>query len=92
MDVYADSRRARAEYLMAVQSVALAVQNLLLAAQAEGLGACWMCAPLFCGETVAAALDLPPGWQPQSLVTLGYPDSGGKPAQRRPLAESVLER
>ena len=30
---------------MGVQSVALACQNLLLAAHAQGLGACWMCAP-----------------------------------------------
>ena len=48
MDSYPDESRARAEYLMAVQSTAMATQNLLLAARAEGLGACWMCAPLFC--------------------------------------------
>ena len=59
MDHYPDARRAQAEYLMAVQSVAMAVQNLLLAAHAEGLGACWMCAPLFCGDAVRGALDLP---------------------------------
>src|ERR1700704_3659263 len=59
MAPYPDPRRAQAEYLMAVQSVAMAVQNLLLAAHAEGLGACWMCAPLFCGEAVRAALALP---------------------------------
>jgi F420 biosynthesis protein FbiB-like protein len=92
MDTYPDARRAQAEYLMAVQSVALALQNLLLAAQAEGLGACWMCAPLFCPEAVAAALDLPVDWQPQALVTLGYPGSAGKPSQRRPLVESVVQR
>ena len=32
---------------MAVQSTAMAGQNLLLAAHALGLGACWMCAPCF---------------------------------------------
>ena len=48
MDRYADARRAEAERLMAVQSTAMAAQNLLLLAHAEGLGACWMCAPLFC--------------------------------------------
>jgi F420 biosynthesis protein FbiB-like protein len=92
MDVYPDARRAQAEYLMTVQSVALAVQNLLLAAQAEGLAACWMCAPLFCPEAVSTAMDLPADWQPQALVTLGYPGSAGKPPRRRPLAESVVER
>ncbi len=89
MDRYPDERRRRAEYLMAVQSTAMATQNLLLAAHAEGLGACWMCAPLFCPDTVAAAIGLPPGWEPQALVTLGRPASAGKPARRKPVAEML---
>ena len=94
MDHYPDPRRAQAEYLMAVQSVAMAVQNLLLAAHAEGLGACWMCAPLFCAEAVRAGLDLPADWQPQALVTLGWPASQGtlRAATRRPAAERGVAR
>lgn len=92
MDRYPDARRAQAEYLMAVQSVAMAVQNLLLAAHAEGLGACWMCAPLFCGEAVRAGLGLPADWQPQALVTLGWPASQGKAATRQPAAERGVAR
>ena len=88
MDRYPDKRQ-RAEYLMAVQSTAMAVQNLLLAAHAEGLGACWMCAPLFCPDVVAEALGLPQGWEPQALVTIGGPANSGKPARREPV-ESVL--
>jgi F420 biosynthesis protein FbiB-like protein len=87
MDQYPDARRQRAEYLMAVQSVAMAAQNLLLAAHAEGLGACWLCAPLFCPDTVRAALALPDDWEPQALITLGFPASAGKPAWRKPLGE-----
>ncbi|HZS83946.1 MAG TPA: nitroreductase family protein [Stellaceae bacterium] len=90
MDRYPDKRQ-RAEHMMAVQSTAMATQNLLLAAHAEGLGACWMCAPLFCPQTVAEALDLPKGWQPQALVTLGAPAEPGKPPSRRAL-ENVLWR
>ena len=86
MDRYPDERRGRAEYLMAVQSVAMAVQNLLLAAHAEGLGSCWMCAPLFCPDVVGDALGLPEGWEAQALITLGYPAGAGKPGQRKPLA------
>lgn len=73
MDVYSDAERRQHEWTMAVQSVAMAGQNLLLAAQARGLGACWRCAPLFCPEVVRATLVLPPDWQPQALITLGYP-------------------
>ena len=58
---------------MAVQSAAMAAQNLLLAAQSEGLGGCIMCAPLFCPETVAEALKLPRGWTAQMLLTIGMP-------------------
>lgn len=73
MDRYPDPRRRQAEWTMAVQSTALAAQNLLLAAHARGLGACWMCAPLFVPETVRAVLALEADWEPQALLTLGYP-------------------
>jgi coenzyme F420-0:L-glutamate ligase/coenzyme F420-1:gamma-L-glutamate ligase len=90
MDVYADARRAAAERQMAVQGTAMAVQNLLLVAHAEGLGACWMCAPLFCPETVTTALDLPADWEPQALITLGYPAAPGRRRDRRAIAEILL--
>jgi F420 biosynthesis protein FbiB-like protein len=89
MDHYPDPRREAAERTMAVQSTAMAMQNLLLLAHAEGLAACWMCAPLFCPDTVKVALDLPADWEPQALVTLGFPATPGRPRERRPLAEIV---
>ncbi|MCL2714329.1 MAG: nitroreductase family protein [Alphaproteobacteria bacterium] len=85
MDRYRDARRNQAEYLMAVQSVAMAGQNLLLAAHASGLGACWVAAPLFCPDTVAAVLNLPPDWQPQGMITLGYPEGAATIRSRHPL-------
>ncbi|MBL8353948.1 MULTISPECIES: nitroreductase family protein [Delftia] len=87
MDRYPDSERARNEHQMAVQSTAMAGQNLLLAAHAAGLGACWLCAPLFCPEAVRCALELPVHWEPQGLITLGHPANAGKPFVRRPLHE-----
>ncbi|MGB3713924.1 MAG: nitroreductase family protein [Candidatus Promineifilaceae bacterium] len=74
MDHYSDNRRRQFEMTMAVQSTAMAGQNLLLAAHALGLGGCWMCAPLFCQDAVKQNLQLPSGWQPQSLIAVGYPD------------------
>lgn len=91
MDRYPDPARAHAEFLMAVQSTAMATQNLLLAAHAEGLGACWMCAPLFCASAVRAALPIPADWQPQGLVTLGWPaDLGNQPKRRKAFSDFVL--
>ena len=86
MDRYPDDRRNTAEYLMAVQSTAMAAQNLLLAAHCEGLGACVMCAPLFCPGSVAEGLSLPSEWKPQMLVTIGVPANAGKIRPRLPLA------
>ena len=63
MDRYPDSRRNAAEHQMAVQGTAMAMQNLLLAAHALNLGASVMCAPLFCPDTVRAALKLPDDWE-----------------------------
>ncbi len=89
MDRYPDARRRQAEFLMAVQSTAMAVQNLLLAAEREGLGACVMCAPLFCPDAVVDALGLSSTWQPQMLVTLGRRAKAGKSRPRLPL-ETVV--
>jgi coenzyme F420-0:L-glutamate ligase/coenzyme F420-1:gamma-L-glutamate ligase len=73
MDEYPDEKRSRAEWVMATQSLALAGQNLLLAAHAEGLGACWLCAPLFCPQVVQDTLNLHPDWEPQAFISLGWP-------------------
>ena len=96
MDVYPDPARTQAEWTMTVQSTALACQNLLLAAHQYGLGACWMCAPLFVPELVQDVLQLPESWQPQALITLGYPAEGYAAheiiKERAPLAQVVCWR
>jgi coenzyme F420-0:L-glutamate ligase / coenzyme F420-1:gamma-L-glutamate ligase len=89
-DTYPDAARSRAEFLMAVQSAAMATQNLLLGAHAEGLAACWMCAPLFCPDVVRSVLAFPPHWQPQGLITLGWPADGGRDRRRQAVAEFVV--
>ncbi len=94
MDVYPDARRQQAERIMAVQSVALAGQNLLLMAHAAGLGACWLCAPLFCPDVVRATLELPSDYEPVGLITLGYPlePNDSQPKDRYTLEACVLWR
>ncbi|MCS6844956.1 MAG: nitroreductase family protein [Caldilineales bacterium] len=93
LDPYPDPLRQQAEWQMGIQSVALACQNLLLMAHDLGLAACWMCAPLFCPEVVQATLALPAVWQPQALLTVGYPAPDTPPDKpRNPLEEHVVIR
>ncbi len=91
MDRYPDSRRAELEYLMAAQSAAMAGSNLLLAAHDAGLGACWMCAPLFCPDVVRGALDLPDDWHPQGMITIGFP-AESREKTRHLVEESIVWR
>jgi F420 biosynthesis protein FbiB-like protein len=86
---YPDPRRQSLETQMGVQSVALAGGTLLLAAHAAGLGGLWMGAPLYAPQAVRDALGLPPAWQPQGLILLGYPAETPAPRLRRPLDEVV---
>ncbi len=86
------SRQWQGERAMAMQSVAAAIENLLLAARAAGLGACWICAPLFCPEAVREALALPEDWEAQALVTLGFAAETKTPSPRLPVEQVVLYR
>jgi len=87
MHKYLDARRRKAEYLMATQSVAAYIQTLLLLAHHYGLGACWICAPLFCQKTVKEVLRLPEEFEPQSMIILGYADEKPQPTPRKSLSE-----
>ncbi|MEM2151767.1 MAG: nitroreductase family protein [Candidatus Bathyarchaeia archaeon] len=91
MHKYPDRRRQRLEHLMTAQSLAAAIQNILLAAHAEGLGACWFCAPLFCQETVRRVLGMPREVEPQALITIGYPAESPEPPPRKPLKEIAFK-
>jgi F420 biosynthesis protein FbiB-like protein len=90
LDSYPDERRQNAEHLMAVQSVAMAGQNLLLAAHAEGLGGVWMCAPLFAPQAVKRSLALPETWEPQGLVLLGYAEVIPPPRSRKSIHDVAV--
>lgn len=91
MDRYPDGRRQRSEEVMAIQSTAMAGENLLLAAHSLGLAGCWLCAPLFCPDTVRNVLALPETWQPQGIITLGYA-AEERAKDRLPLETRVVYR
>jgi F420 biosynthesis protein FbiB-like protein len=88
MDQYPDTRRKKAEYVMAAQSAANAGMQLLLAAHAEGLGGVWVCSPMFAQETVQSVLELPKAWEPQAMFLLGYP-AETPPVRERKKTEEI---
>ncbi len=66
-----------------VQTVAAAIQNLLLAVHAEGLGACWMTGPLHVADQINEFLDI----HDKTLVAvipMGYPDQSPPTPRRKP--------
>ncbi len=91
MNNYPDEERRKFEHLMATQSLAAALQNMLLAAHSMGLGSCWFCAPLFCQDRVRMVLGMPENVEPQALITLGYPSEIPDPPPRKPLEEIVYK-
>lgn len=90
MDRYREPTRNDHEFNMAVQSVAMAGQNIMLAADAAGLSSCWMCAPMFCPDIVRQTLGLAQHWIPQGMLTLGYAANSGKPYNRKPAHETIF--
>lgn len=82
---------------MDLASVSCAIQNMWLAARAEGLGMGWV--SLFDPEVLGDLLALPPGAEPVAVLCLGpVPDFPDRPALEiddwahgRPISEFVIE-
>ena len=69
-------------------SIYPAVENLLLAARAEGLGC--VLTTLLCAEEpeIKKLLDIPAGWGTAAMIPLGYPAGQGHgPISRKPVRE-----
>lgn len=87
--VLADPGRSAGRYgdrgsdLYCIQDTAAAVQNMLLAVVAFGLGACWVGA--FDEAAASRALELPEHLRPVAMIPIGYPKE--RPTPRRPRPE-----
>ena len=92
LDEYPDAARQQAETLMAAHSLGAALQNVMLAAHANGLASCWMCAPVFCSDVVRDALGLDEGLIPHAIVTIGFPLQPPRGRPRPDLAQIVALR
>lgn len=74
--------------LYCLMDVAASVQNLLLTAQAQGLGSCWVGA--FDEEKVKKLLALPLHLRPVAIVPIGFPAEDPGPPARIPRQDAVV--
>jgi nitroreductase len=70
--------------------VAIAMEHLILAATAEGLGTCWIGA--FKPDKAREVLGLPPELEPVAMTPLGYAADEERPTKRKPLGDLVENR
>jgi nitroreductase len=78
---------SRGVNLYCLQDTAAATQNMLLAAHAIGLAACWIGA--FQEEEARKVLNIPSGIRPVAIVPLGHPAEKPMERSKRPLNEIV---
>ena len=69
---------------------AIALQNMISAATAEGLATCWIAA--FDESACVQLLDLPSGVRPVAITPLGYPAETKDPVSDRLPLEDILHR
>jgi nitroreductase len=78
---YYEPTRERPE--TSIQTVAAAIQNLLLAVHAEGLGACWMTGPVHVEKQINEFLGVNDKVL-AAVIPLGYPDESPPAPKRKP--------
>ncbi len=75
----------------ALISVAMAVQNLLLSATTQGLGACVQTGPLIAADGFDKVLSVPDGWNILCLVTVGYPDEDPAVVRKKSVDQILIQ-
>jgi nitroreductase len=86
-------RETSYDYVKDCQAVGAAIQNMLLAIHARGLGAVWIGEILKNKDKVREALELPERLELMAVVAVGHPAHRKQSSHRRPLEEVVvLER
>ena len=84
---YSPENIRRLRPLPGIQSVAAAVENMLLAIHALGYGSCWMTGPLVAQETFEKLLSFDKEKSIAALLPVGVPDENPPARPRKPLED-----
>ena len=88
--MFAQKRFPTASELLLGGSIFPAMQNFLLAARAQGLGACMTSWASYGGEALLrAAVGVPEDWMLAGHIVVGWPKGNHGPLRRRPLSSAV---
>lgn len=87
---YPDPRRNACEETMFTVAGGAAVQSLLVALAARGLGSCWVGSTIFAADTTRRELALPASWRPLGAVAVGVPAEKVPPRVPRPAGDGYL--
>jgi len=88
---YPDARRNACEHTMFTVAAGAAVQGLLVALAAEGLGSCWIGSTIFAADLVRETLGLDARWEPLGAVAIGRPAAEAPPRGALDPGEGLVE-
>ncbi len=89
---YPDERRRQAERTMFTVAGGAAVQALLVALAAEGLGSAWISSTIFAPVVVRSVLSLPGDWEPLGAIGIGHPHQTLEPRPAVDPADGLVFR
>jgi len=75
-------------HITEIESVAAAIQNMILTAEELKIGSCWLTTPLFCEHEINKILNAGDS-ELIAIITLGYADEEGHRSRRRIISHMI---
>lgn len=89
---YPDPQRTAAEHTMFTVAAGAAVQGLLVALAARGIGSCWIGSTIFAAEITRRELAVEDEWEPLGAIAIGYPTTATGPRDPASTDGLLIER